>query len=137
MKTVEEQLVDAQAKITLLEAEKVTLTGQVTSFQEAVKVANIAAAKAHLTGLMTEAKLPEVAVARIVKQFETAEANTGMKEAVESEAAYIKSLTPVNKRNGAGDNQIASEAGKQRESAITAFMENMHIPRAQAEMMVD
>ena len=48
----------------------------------------------HLESLLKEANLPEVAQKRLKDQFKEADKIDGMKEAVDAEAAYIKSLSP-------------------------------------------
>lgn len=70
-----------------------------------------ATAKAQLTTLLAEAKLPKIAQDRIEKHFAESVNTDGMKEMIASEAEYIKSLGVVRKNNGAGDNSSLQESG--------------------------
>jgi hypothetical protein len=70
--------------------------------------------KAELTKLLSEAKLPKVAVDRIEKHFAEADKTDGMKEMIASEAEYIKSLGgPIPKKNGAADTVVVTESERQ------------------------
>ena len=70
-----------------------------------------ATAKAQLTTLLAEAKLPKIAQDRIEKHFAESVSTDGMKEMIASEAEYIKSLGVVRKNNGAVDNSSLQESG--------------------------
>lgn len=97
MKSVEVQLNEA------LESIK-TLTAENTTLKEAVTAAKVATAKAEREGLLKEAKLPEPCVKRVNEAFAKSTDNAGLKEAINTEDAYIKSLHTVVKHNGAADN---------------------------------
>lgn len=121
MKSVEQMLEEANATIK-------ALTEKNQKLEESAKAANVQAAKTELARLLTESKLPEPAQKRLQKQFEAAEAVTGMKEAVDAEAEYIKSLGPIrSKHNGAGDNHNEvgeSDPKKAKESLIESLKAN-------------
>ena len=56
---------------------------------ESENATKIAEAKEHLTGLLKQSKLPDVAKERLTKQFKDAEGTDGMKEAIEDEGKYL------------------------------------------------
>lgn len=124
-KTLEQQLQEATAalteantKITVLETK---VTESETKLSEAANVAKKATASTELTKLLTESKLPEKAQDRIRAQFKEAIEVTGMKEAIDAEKDYIKSLgvkTTASVSNmGAGDNENHDEADKSDKTA--------------------
>jgi hypothetical protein len=94
LKTIEEQLRESQTENAQLKAKVATME----------KDSNKKVAAVELSKLLSESKLPEVAAKRIEKQFAEAENTEGMKEAIDGEVAYIKSLAPIKKHNGAEDN---------------------------------
>jgi hypothetical protein len=94
MKTVEEQLKEANE----------TIATQKAALAESAKKQNQAVAAVALSKLLGESKLPEVAKKRLQAQFANAESDAGMKEAIEGESAYLKSLHVVAKNNGSAEN---------------------------------
>lgn len=93
----------ANARIAAIEAEKLA----------AEKATKIAETSKELTNMLVASKLPKIAVERLTKQFVAAESVEGMKEAIDSEVEYVKSLTPITKNNGVDDNRTdVSEADK-------------------------
>lgn len=89
MKTTEVQLTEAQE---LAKTEKARADKAEAELREAQATQAKATATVELTKLLTEAKLPEKAADRIRKQFAEATKVDGMKEAIEAEREYIKSL---------------------------------------------
>ena len=100
MKSIEVQLQEALAKTAALEADK-------KSLEERIAEAEKTSAKTYLTGIMKEAKLPEVAQNRLFKAFENATKTEGMKEAVSAEAQYIATLGGAKRNNGAHQQETA------------------------------
>lgn len=94
MKSIEQQLNEAIAKVTAIETENKQL-------KEAVTEGKKATAKAERGKQLIEAKLPEPCVKRIDEAFSNSTDNSGLKEAINVEAEYIKSVTKVVKNNGA------------------------------------
>jgi hypothetical protein len=111
MKSLEVQLKEAQDQ---LKAANDKLAAQ-------EKAAKIAEANAGLTKLLSESKLPEVAVNRMRAQFKDATTTDGMKEAITAEVDYIKSLTPVAKHNGADDNGTVTESDNKKVNLEESF----------------
>ncbi len=113
IKALQDALAAANAKVAVAEA--ATKKAEEDKIAEAKKTA-VATSAASLATMLTESKLPEIAAKRIKKQFEGAESATGFKEAIDEEAAYIKSITPVTRHNGADDNAM-TEAEKTKAAA--------------------
>lgn len=111
MKSLEQQLQEANAQ---LAAKSKELTEANTKLAESEKTAKKAAASAELTKLLTESKLPEAAQTRVKKQFAEALSTDGMKEAIELEKEYIKSLT-----SGAGVRHMGASSNGTQESDKT------------------
>lgn len=125
------QLDDALAAVATLTAANTAMTeaakAEKIKADEAAKTAKVATAAATLTTMLTESKLPEIAVKRIKKQFEGAEDDKGFKEAIAEEADYIKSITPVKRHNGADDNAELTEVEKAKaktdfDSCVESFV---------------
>lgn len=73
-------------------------------------IAKKAVVAGELSKLLSESKLPEVAVNRLKAQFKDAVEVVGMKEAIDAEKMYIDSLkAPVNKKNGNAENKEVKE----------------------------
>jgi hypothetical protein len=93
VKTLEQQLTEAQA-LSLKEKERAD--GLQKQLDESAKVTKKIAAATELTKLLSEAKtLPEPAKAKLKAQFAEATEVTGMKEAIDAEIAYVKSIAPA------------------------------------------
>lgn len=103
MESIEVKFHEALAKIKTLETEN----GQL---KEAVTAGKVATAKAERETQLKEAKLPEPCVLRLHEAFKTSADNAGLKEAINTEAAYIKSLHTHAKHNGADDNGTLQES---------------------------
>lgn len=90
---------------------------QIAALTTQINESNVKVATAELSRLLSESKLPEVAVTRLKKQFEGAVKTEGMSEAITAEVEYIKSLQPTpvvaDKKNGAAHNGTeVSESAK-------------------------
>lgn len=116
MKSVEVQLNEALAKITTLETEN-------TQLKEAVTAGKIGIAKAERTAQLTEAKLPEPCTKRLQEAFAKSTDNAGLKEAINVEAEYVKSLRTVTKHNGVEDNGGTIE---ESEKQISEYQERQY-----------
>lgn len=127
MKTLEQQLKEANEQLKTAN-EKIAATE---------KTARQVTAAAELAKLLTESKLPEVAVNRLKAQFKEAEKTEGMAEAITAEVDYIKSLTPVTKNNGASDNGTASEAGKDVKANLTEAYKLLGFSDKEVELAVN
>lgn len=93
MKTLEQQLTEANASF-LKEKERADGLQKQIETSEAVSKKTVASAE--LTKLLSEAKtLPEAAKDKLKKQFAEASETKGMKEAIDAEVAYIRSVTPT------------------------------------------
>lgn len=111
-------LQESEAKLTEANAKVAKLEGELKESQKAT-------AKTKLTGLMKEASLPEVAQNRLFDAFKEATTDAGMKEAVNSEAAYIKSLGGnVKRNNGAADpiNEADGQMKDYRQRQFRAYV---------------
>jgi hypothetical protein len=97
MKSIEVQLNEALENIK-------TLTKENTELKEAVTTHRKATAKAERESQLKESKLPEPCVKRIHEAFGNSTDNAGLKEAINVEAEYLKSLRTIPKHNGADDN---------------------------------
>jgi len=107
MKSVEVQLNEALATIETLKTEN----GQL---KEAVTAGKVAAAKAEREGQLKESKLPEPCTKRINEAFAKSTDNAGLKEAINTEVEYIKSLRTLPKHNGAEDNSGTLQESEQK-----------------------
>ena len=143
MQSVEQQLSEAKATIVNLTKENKDLKEAIAPLTEAVKTANKATAKAHLSQLIAEAGFPEKSVklvtARLEKEFENAEKTDSMKESVAREADYLKSVgaivTPkVERKNGAANVQ---ESEKLDESnRVKRTMKEMRMNEKEARIFL-
>lgn len=111
MKSIEVQLNEALDVIKAKDAEIVTL-------KEAVNKQQIATAKAERDGQLKESKLPVPCVNRLSEAFAKSTDNAGLKEAINVEAEYVKSLGgAIKKHNGADDNAgVVNESAEMLES---------------------
>lgn len=92
VKTLEQQLTEANA---LAITEKQRADGLQKQLDESAKVAKKATAATELTKLLSEAKtLPEAAKTKLKAQFAEATEVAGVKEAIDAEIAYVKSIAP-------------------------------------------
>jgi len=119
MKSVEQQLAESQTQLGALTKENAELK---TKFEEAQKkaeaahkTASRAAVEVELTKQLAESKLPEIAQARLRKQFAEAEKADGIKEAIAEELEYLKKVgattkTPAPKNLGAAANGTTEES---------------------------
>lgn len=124
-KTIEVQLAEAQTALTVA-------TTKIATMEKAAKQQTAAA---ELTKLLTESKLPAVAVDRLKKQFEGADKVEGMVEAIAAEAEYIKTLSPIVKHNGAEDNKTTVEADElKRKSNLVESYRSLGLPEDQAKI---
>lgn len=124
-KTLEVQLSEAQTQLTAANMKIATME----------KAAKQQTAAAELTKLLTESKLPAVAVDRLKKQFKDAEKTEGMAEAITAEAEYIKTLAPIAKHNGAEDNNTNNEADvAKRKADLVESYKALGLPEAQAKI---
>lgn len=101
-KALRDELAGANAK--LAEATK--------KVEESEKATKKAAAQTELAKLLKESKLPEISQKRLEKQFAEATVVDGIKEAVEEEQKYVRSLGAkpgVVKHMGERDNKQATE----------------------------
>lgn len=134
MKTELEQMTEANAALTAsiaaLTAEKATLTASnvaiaaevatlKTKMTEAETIVMKTASAGELAKLLSESKLPTVSQDRIKKQFADATKVEGMKEAIDAEVEYVKSLgvQKTTKNLGAGANDENTEADKTKRQA--------------------
>lgn len=114
MESIEVKLNAALTKIAALETENKQL-------KEAVAQGRIEKAKAERAVALKEAKLPAPCVARLDEAFKSSTDNAGLKEAINVEAEYVKSLQgEAKKNNGAGDN------GNLQESTIESLQERQY-----------
>lgn len=97
VKTLEQQLQEANANLaasnTNLATEREAHKATQTKLEAAESTSKKATAAAELTKLLKESKLPEKAQDKLHTQFKEATSVDGMKEAVEAEKEYVKSLT--------------------------------------------
>lgn len=107
MKTLEQQLQEAQAANATAAAENTRLT---TALAEANSKNAKADAAKHLATLLEAAKLPKAAHDRILEQFKEAAAIEGMKEAIEAMKTLVESLAPAAKVRGMGSDVNAEES---------------------------
>lgn len=120
MKSLETQLQEANTALaaanTKLAEEKTRADQATTKLQESEKTSKKATAQAELTKLLTEAAFPEkvrkVAEDRIRKQFSEAVEVAGMKEAIDAEKEYIKSLGGSGKVVNMGERHNANGEAK-------------------------
>lgn len=120
MKTLETQLQEANTALavanTKLSEEKTRADQATAKLQEAEKTSKKATAQAELTKLLTEAAFPEkvrkLVEDRIRKQFSEAVEVTGMKEAIDAEKEYIKSLGGSGKVVNMGERHNANGEAK-------------------------
>lgn len=138
----QKKLDDALASVATLTAANAAMTEAKKvsdeAAKEAAKTVKVATATASLATMLTESKLPEIAVKRIKKQFEGAEDDKGFKEAIAEEVEYIKSITPVKRNNGADDNADLTEVEKAKaktdfDSCVEGFM-SMGFTKEEAEI---
>jgi hypothetical protein len=132
MKTLEQQLQEAKAENVQLAAKVTTLE---TKINEAEKAAKVKAAGEELAKLLVESKLPQPAQDRLKKQFEGKESTEGMKEAVESEALYVKSIAPTAKVTGLGskENVQEGEGSDKKVNLVESYLQ-MGLSKEQAEI---
>lgn len=134
MKTLETQLQEANTALvaanTKLAEEKKRADEATTKLQEAEKTSKKATAQAELTKLLTEAAFPEkvrkVVEDRIRKQFAEATEVAGMKEAIDAEKEYIKSLGGSGKvvnmgerHNGSSETKVDLKESSQKLLGLT------------------
>lgn len=127
MKTIEQQLAEAQG---LLEAERLkvtTLTTANTKLVESTRAANKTAAVAELEKLLSESKLTDPSKKRIRAQFKEADKIEGMKEAVEAEEAYVKevggkAVTPKNLGNKDNVQESGGDVKVTPEDMVKAYV---------------
>lgn len=103
MDSIEVKLNEALAKNKILETEN-------TQLKEAVTAGKVATAKVERASQLKEAKLPEPCIKRIDEAFSKSTDNAGLKEAINVENEYLKSLRTVTKHNGTGDNGTIEES---------------------------
>lgn len=109
MKSLEVQLNESIALVATRDAEIVSLKEAVTNHKKA-------AAKAERDSQLKESKLPEPCVKRIGEAFKESTDNAGLKEAINVEAEYVKSLGgPVQKKNGASE--VVTESAQKLNAA--------------------
>ena len=106
-----------ETKVKSLEQQLQEVTAENTNLKTRIAAAEKTAAKtavaAELTKQLSESKLPEIAQARIRKQFAEAEKADGIKEAIAEEQEYVKKLgsaAPGKKNLGTADNGTTREA---------------------------
>lgn len=130
MKSAEELLHEANEKIK-------TLTLENTQLKEAVSTGKIATAKAERDGQLKESKLPAPCVARLSEAFKASTDNAGLKEAINVESEYVKSLGVIVKHNGAGANGTDNTNGGQpyvvNEASRIALGRKMGLSEAEAK----
>lgn len=118
MKSMEQQLQEAN---TQLADAKTKLTAAEAKIQESEKATKKATAAAELVKLLTESKLPEKAQERLKKQFAEALTSDGMKEAIEFEKDYLKSIAPTSavvRNMGNKDNGVTESDHSSRETNL-------------------
>lgn len=133
-KSVAEQIAEAvaplNAKLVALETENGTLKANEATSKKA-------ATQAQIATILTESKLPAIASDRLKKQFENAVEVTGVKEAVEAEVAYIKSITTVAKNNGSNQQESVDETAVEKAASkaklVKTLQESMGLTEAQAK----
>lgn len=130
---LKESATKSAADLVVANAALAAANEKIVAGEKAVKVAEAASA---LTVLLTASKLPKVAAERIAKQFATAEAVTGMKEAIDAETEYIKAITPVTKNNGREENETeVTEADKAKQKvALEEAFQCLGISKDQAKI---
>lgn len=99
MKTIEQQLQEANTE----------LAAAKTKLAESEKASKKAVASAELTKLLSESKLPEIAQKKLRERFAEAVAVDGMKEAIELEREYIKSVGGSAQVKNMGERENGSE----------------------------
>lgn len=112
-----------EVKYNQLKEANTRLEAENKQLKEAITAGKVATAKAERTSLMKEAKLPEPCVVRLEEAFKASTDNAGLKEAINVEAEYIKSLHTVVKHNGAADNTTVTESDtvKMQERQFNAY----------------
>lgn len=108
MESIELKLNEALAKVKALEVEN-------TQLKEAVSAGRIAIAAAERGTQLTASKLPEPCTKRINEAFAKSTDNAGLKEAINVESDYVKSLKIVTKHNGSDDNGTVQESTEKLE----------------------
>jgi len=117
MKSVEAQLQEALEQIK-------GLTKENTELKEAVTKQRKETAKVERTSQLKESKLPEPCVKRLEEAFKESTDNAGLKEAINVETEYVKSLRgPATKHNGAGDNGQALSESEQNTAKVEEYRE--------------
>jgi hypothetical protein len=137
-KTAEQQLAEAIAE---KNAANARATAAETQLAEATKLTKRTTATAALTTLLEKAKLPAVAQERLKKQFEAAESDTGMAEAVEAERKYIAKVAGVKVTDlGETDNEVeeveetaGEKGGKKKYDFVESFVA-MGLTEAEAKI---
>lgn len=129
MKSIEVQLNEALAQITVKDAE-------ILSLKEAVTNGKVATAAADRASQLKESKLPEPCSKRINEAFAKSTDNAGLKEAINAEADYVKSLRTITKHNGVEDNGTLQEStdkleGYKKEQFESAIRSGMSEAEAQ------
>jgi hypothetical protein len=131
MKTVEEQLNEANAALATEKAKTQTLETQIA---ESEKTSRKATAAAELSKLLTEAKLPKPAEDRIRSQFKEAEKVEGMKEAIASEQEYIRSITPAKGVKNLGGKDNIQEGSDEKKVNLVESFQRMGLSEAEAKI---
>lgn len=128
MKTLEQQLQEAQTSFNTLKAENETLKSKVAESEKR-------AAQAEIGKLINESKLPQVAKDRLVKQFAEATKTDGVAEAITAEVDYLKQVAPstLSKNNGAVDNAVESDPVKV-EAALIESYKGLGLSEAEAKI---
>lgn len=99
MKTLEQQLQEANTENAALK----------TKVAESEKASKKAVASAELTKLLSESKLPEIAQKKLRERFAEAVVIDGMKEAIELEREYIKSVGGTAQVKNMGEKENGTE----------------------------
>jgi hypothetical protein len=114
MKSIEVQLNEALELVKAKDAEIATLKESVNKQQKAT-------AKAERATQLKESKLPEPCIVRIDAAFANSTDNAGLKEAINVEAEYVKSLRgTTTKHNGVNDNGGAANLNEAEQEQAKA-----------------
>lgn len=87
--TLQEDMTALKESNTFLEAENATLKETILELEEAAKKGGV---QSEIDALLTESKLPEHCQKRLQTQFASTTTIDGVKEAIDTEATYVKDL---------------------------------------------
>lgn len=134
MKSLEQQLSEAQVSIVTLTTENKDLKESVTKLTATVTESKKAAVTVEVNAAIKEAGLNDAAATYIRKQFEGKDSTELLKEAVEAVKAHA--TAPV-KRNNGGTSVDESDPAVSRAKLIESIKKNFGVSDKEAALMVE